>query len=115
YFRQHAAVTGANDFHGEVLAIGHFIETEQCEAGQVYGVVRMQVGDEDAAQVLHAQASFVDATSYPMTTVDEVEGVADNDGSRDAAASLRLPLGPPARSAGRPQSHDSRLQIGCCK
>lgn len=104
--REHAAVAGADDGNRIAEACAQFVEAEQGNTGEVDGVVRVEVGDEDAAQVLEIEAGLVDAPADAVAAVHQVEAAIHHHGRGDAAPRVFVAAGPPAGSAGGAQGND---------
>lgn len=100
--REDAAVR--RPVNGQWAAFGVTVtQTEQHERRHVYDVVGVQVGDEDAPELVHLQPGLRHLTTGTVSKVHDVVPISHHHGSGDArtlAASAAPPDGPACRAKG---------------
>src|SRR5690606_28147300 len=78
---------------------------------QIDGVIRMQVSQEDAAQVRRTEAGLHQLVSHTGPGIHQIDALTDDYGGGDPRALARVFAGPPTRSASGAQRNNVGVEI----
>jgi len=74
-------------------------EPEDCQTGQIDAVVRVQMRQEDPANISDREPGLHELVAHAASRVDQIHGVADNDGGGNSGPFARVDAGQPAGPA----------------